>query len=82
MVHSLSRIAFAVLLSVPGLVLVANPERLRLGPDGVLLGILLAYAAPIGWLLFRPSMTDPQRGARGRSRALLPFVLPRRQVAA
>jgi hypothetical protein len=69
MVRSLRRMMVAVLLALPclGLALVAKP--LLLGEWTLRLGLLLALAIPVGWLIAAklPAGGDePSQGAGGR----------------
>jgi len=53
MLRSLGRVAFALMLGLPGLVLALLARPLYLGQEGMGFGILLAFAIPITWLLKR-----------------------------
>ena len=51
LLRSLRRISFAVLLALPGMGLAFIAKPLKLGEGTLLLGVLLAFAVPILWLV-------------------------------
>jgi hypothetical protein len=69
MVRSLLRIAVAVLLALPGVGLACSAKPLALGDGVLLLGLLLAIAIPVGWLIATrspPVGDEPSATTRGR----------------
>jgi hypothetical protein len=64
MLRSLRRIAITVLLGLPGIGLAFLAKPLILGESTLLLGILLAFALPLVWLVATGS--SPSEGPSGR----------------
>ena len=69
MLRSLRRIVSAVLLAVPGIGLAFVAKPLILGDGALMVGVLLAFAVPVWWLLSAdspPTTEDPQGQVAGR----------------
>jgi len=62
MVCSLRRIAIAILLAVPGLMIALSAKPLVLGEDIMLLGICLAFGLPVWWMRRPQVCIEPQSG--------------------
>ena len=69
MLLSLWRVAVAVLLALPGLGLALLAKPLLLGEQALVLGIVLAFALPAGWLIAAGALRaggGPGEGTDGR----------------